>query len=118
MAEIVTAYVDGQAVLIEVSAEPTTSSTRTYGSEKVGSSIEKATDTVVDALDSTQDTILSIARKLVGAIKAADEAVTPHEFELEFSIKINAEGKAIIAKVGGEASLRVKMTYYHKKDKE
>ena len=37
----------------------------------------------------------------------------PSQCELEFGIKVNAEGSIIVSKLGGEASLKIKVTWKH-----
>ncbi len=107
MPDTLTALVDGQPVLIEIAESRTT---RGFGTEARGAPAEK----VVDALDSAKNAVLNVAKKMVTAIRTADQAITPDEFELEFNLKFSAEGQAIIAKIGGEASLRVRLIYRHK----
>ncbi len=108
MAGTIISYVDGQPVYIEVSTESETSRV-TRGGDPV-----KAIGKVEDALDTAKDTILNVARKMITAVRTADQSITPDDFELTFSIKFTAEGQAVIAKATGEASLQVKMIYKHK----
>ncbi len=108
MPDNLTALVDGQPVLIEITEEARV--TRGFSTETRGAPAEK----VVDALDSAKNAVINVAKKMVTAIRTADQSITPDEFELEFNLKFSAEGQAIIAKIGGEASLRVKLTYRHK----
>ena len=109
MTTTISSLVDGQPVLIEVDEARVTRS--------IGGDLVAPVGKVTDALDSAKDTILRVAQKMVTAIHNADQAITPDEFELTFSIKFTAEGQAVIAKVGGEASLAVKMVYKHTRAK-
>jgi hypothetical protein len=44
-------------------------------------------------------------RALMGQLRAL--ADSPHEFELEFAVKVSADAKLIIARAGGEANFRI-----------
>jgi len=108
MTNILVSLVDGQPVLIEVDETRVTRS--------IAGDVIAPVGKVADALDSAKDTILRVAKKMVTAVRETDQAITPDEFELTFSLKFTTEGQAVIAKVGGEASFSVKMTYRHKTD--
>ncbi|GEM_PF-553698 len=120
MTDILTSYVDGQPVLIEIeSAYNPTRSLEGSGAARgfdASGTTTKALGSMTDALDSAKATILNVAHKMVTAIRADEPNLAPDEFELQFNLKFNAEGKAIIAKISGEASLSVKMTYRRKID--
>jgi hypothetical protein len=61
------------------------------------------------ALDSAMNTISHMARRTKAAIDALPEQ--PSEIELSFGLTLNAEGDAVIAKVGGETTLEVTLTW-------
>lgn len=111
MTDTLVSYVDGQPVFIEVESGRTT-----RGLDSPGSATTKALGGVTDALDSAKATILNVTHKMVSAIRNDEPNLAPDEFELQFNLKFTAEGQAIITKLGGEASLQIKMTYRRKID--
>ena len=111
MTDTLISYVNGQPVLIEI--ESAHGTTRSLGASDAAT---KALGSMTDALDNAKATILNVAHKMVTAIRTDEPNLAPDEFELQFNLKFNAEGQAIIAKISGEASLSVKMTYRRKID--
>jgi hypothetical protein len=102
MSTILSTNVDGHTVYIEAEA--------LYGSEETtsaGETLEKAHD----AFEQAKTTITSVTKSMVSAIQMMEQSVMPDEFGLEFGIKFNAEGQAIVVKAGMEASLHVTITY-------
>jgi hypothetical protein len=61
------------------------------------------------AVDSVMTTINSMARRVIATVN--DVAEPPAEVSVEFSIKVDAEAGAIIAKAGSEASFQVRLTW-------
>lgn len=104
MAETIRSNVDGTVIIIET--EPGRGVTRSAVGGKV---IEQAGD----ALENASETIKGMAISMVGAIKSLDQSLTPNEFTLQFGLKFNAEGNALVAKFSGEATLNVTMKYIH-----
>ena len=102
MAELLVATVDNHPIYIE--AEPT------YGSEQT-TSLDEAVERAGDALEQARTTIVSVATSMVGAVTDLANATQPNEFTLEFAIKFNAEGRAIVAKASAEANLKITMKY-------
>ncbi len=109
MEEPLKTVVDGVDIFIEV--EPV------YGSQRTSAS-DKALDQADKALENAKNTITTMGKTLVQAIRSFDEQITPDEFSLEFGLKFNVEGSAVVAKVGAEATLKITMKYVHKKDKD
>lgn len=109
MANLLEVNVDGTTVYIEAESR--------YGSEGTTTSKE-AIEKAQEAFERAQDTVASVSSSMVRAIKKLDKAVTPNEFQIEFALKFTAEGKAVLTKVGGEATLTITMTYKHDKDEE
>jgi len=106
MSQLLEVAIDGETILIE--AEPT------FGSEQT-TSADQALMKTQEAFERAKITVTSIAKSMAGSIKKLDDAVTPDQFELEFAIKFGAEGQAILASTSAEASLKITMTYEHKK---
>lgn len=99
--------VDGTTILIE--PEPV------YGSQKT-SATSKAIEQTGDALEKAKETVIVVAKSMVGALKNLDKTITPDEFTMEFGLKFNAEGNAVVTKVGAEATLKITMKYVHTKE--
>jgi len=66
-----------------------------------------------EAMQSAMNTIHQMARRLTTATK--DLAIPPSKVELEFGLKLTGETGALIAKAGGEAALKVKLTWEKEK---
>ncbi len=107
MSDIIPVEVDDQTIYLEVDQR--------FGSEET-SAIGKTIDVAQDAFEHARTTIITVAKSMVGAVRQLDQSMAPDEFELEFAIKFNAEGQAILAKATAEASLKIVMTYKHKED--
>ena len=99
--------IEGETVYLEV--EPA------FGSEKT-TSASKTLERTKDAFEQAKTTVISIAKSMVSDLQKLDQKVTPDEFTLEFAIKFTAEGDAVVAKAGSEASLKVTMKYNHNKN--
>ena len=104
MAEILPVNIENEIIYIE--AEPT------FGSEETSvSSIQQLTS----AFDRARETAVKVTGSMVSAIRAMEDALTPDEFALEFGIKFKADGNVVVASVGTEATLNIKMTYRNNK---
>ena len=64
------------------------------------------------ALDSAMSTIQHMAERI--GVMADNLAGNPDEVEIEYGIKIDFEGQAIIAKAGAEAAINVTLTWKRK----
>jgi hypothetical protein len=105
MSNLIPVIIDDQTIYVEVE--------RTYGSEET-TSLDEVRHKVEDAFEHAKTTITSVAKSMAGSIRSLDQALAPHEFVIEFAIKFNAEGQAILAKAGAEASLKITLNYKHK----
>src|SRR5262245_40606536 len=100
MAEVVPVTIDDDTIYIEM--EPA------FGSEETSAG---ALQQLTSAFDRARETAVSVTGSMISAIRSMEEALTPDEFALEFGIKFKADGKVVVASVGTEATLNVKMTY-------
>lgn len=108
MSKIIPFNVDGVEIFVEVEQR--------YGSEET-TSIDEIISNTRNAFEQVKDTITAIATSMIGTVRKMDKAIAPDEFNLEFSIKFNAEGNAVLAKIGTEANLQVSMSYKHDRSK-
>ena len=85
--------------------------TTVAGSEPT-STASDAADRALDVFARSQDTIVELARSVVGVIgRTAEHGARPDHLEVEFGLKVSAKGNIIVAGASGEATLRVKLTY-------
>lgn len=66
-----------------------------------------------EALDNAMDAIRHMARRVVDTVTPLQ--IAPSSVEIEFGLKLTAEGNAIITKATIEGNLKVKMTWDLKK---
>ncbi len=104
MAETIPVTIEGKTIYIEMDAA--------YGSEETSPG---ALDHLTSAFDRARETAVAVASSMTSAIRAMDEALTPDEFELEFGIKFKVDGTVVVASIGTESTLTIKMLYRHKK---
>ena len=64
------------------------------------------------ALDAAMNTIHNMARRVTDTVAAM--ATRPDQVEVAFGLKLETEAGVLIAKVGCEASLNVKLTWQQK----
>ena len=95
-------------VLVEFETKP--------GIQKVALTPEDILGKSAQALDSAMNTIHHMARRVTATI--SNLAERPSEVEVTFGIKLNMETGAIIAKVGGEGSINVKLKWELEKEKQ
>ncbi len=82
------------------------------GTEPTSAKTRKTVDGVVDAFGAVQEAIVEIAASTAQIISnAADRAARPDRLEVEFGIKLAADGSVVVAGVSAEATLVVKLTY-------
>lgn len=70
-----------------------------------------------EAMDDAMKSISSMARKTVKAVKEVPISERPTTISVSFGLKLNAEGNAVVAKAGMEATLNVTMTWTHNNKK-
>jgi len=68
-------------------------------------------------MDHAMKSISSMAKKTVKTIKDIPVSERPTTISVAFGLKLNAEGNAVVAKAGMEATLNVTMTWEHKAKK-
>lgn len=95
---------DANGVTIWIEPAPT------YGSE-LTTSLEDVADRTVDAVAAARETIVGLAHSIAQTVQTLDDRAKPSEFSVEFGLKFNAEGRAIVAKAGAEASLKLVLKY-------
>lgn len=81
------------------------------GSEPT-SRVSDAAEGVADAFSRAQRAIVELAASTAATIgEAGSRGARPDHFEVEFGLKLSAQGNVIVAGASGEATLRVKLTY-------
>ena len=60
-------------------------------------------------LNAVSAAVGEVIDRLAGVIKPREGG--PSQCEIEFAVKVTAEGNIVISKIGGEVSLRVKVTW-------
>lgn len=71
-----------------------------------------------EAVEKMMGTIRGMASKVVASIKKIKVSERPTKVEVEFGIKLTAEGDALVAKVGAETAVTVTLTWEHKIEDE
>lgn len=104
MSEIRTVTIEGKPFHVEMEA--------VTGSEETG---PDAHERIASAFDRARETAVTVAGSMASAIRTMDEALTPDEFELDFGIKFKVDGRVVVASVGSESTLTVKMHYRQNK---
>jgi len=66
------------------------------------------------AIDNAMKTMQAMAGKTMATIKAIPVSERPTTFQVEFGIKFDAQGGALIASASAEASITITMTWEHK----
>ena len=99
---------DDAPILVEFAPRPGTRSvSRAAPTDLVAQSTQ--------AINNAMVTIYNMARRVHSTVEAMGDS-KPSEAEVSFGIKLNAETDALIAKVGGEASIEVTLTWKSKSD--
>ena len=65
------------------------------------------------AIENTMKTMRAMASKTMKTIKTIPVSERPTTFQVEFGIKFDAEGCALVAKASAEASITITMTWEH-----
>jgi Trypsin-co-occurring domain 1 len=79
------------------------------GVQKVARKPEELAQASAEAMDRAMDTVRAMAERTKKAVESLD--AKPDDIEVTFGIKLTAEAGALIAKVGGEAQLEVKLAW-------
>ena len=91
--------------------------TPTVGVRSVSISPTDMLEKSKEAMDHAMKSIRGMAKKTVRTIKEIPISERPTTISVEFGLKLNAEGNAVVAKAGMEATLNVTMTWEHKAKK-
>ena len=86
----------------------------TAGVRSVSLSPQDLVEKSKEAMEHAMKTVRGMAKKTMKTIQAIPVSERPTTFEVQFGLKLNAEGNALVTKAGGEASLNVTMTWEHK----
>jgi Trypsin-co-occurring domain 1 len=90
-------------VLVEATSLP--------GSEPT-SGIDRASESVVNAYEKAQATIVEVASSTVDTMgRLARRSARPHQIEVEFGLRFAANGNVIVAGASADATLLVRLTY-------
>ena len=100
---------DDEVILVEL--------TPTAGVRSVSISPTDMLEKSKEAMDHAMKSIHGMAKKTVRTIKEIPISERPTTISVEFGLKLNAEGNAVVAKAGMEATLNVTMTWEHKAKK-
>ncbi len=100
---------DDEVILVEL--------TPTAGVRSVSLSPTDMLEKSKEAMDHAMKSIRGMAKKTVRSIKEIPISERPTTISVEFGLKLNAEGNAVVAKAGMEATLNVTMTWEHKAKK-
>ena len=100
---------DDEIILVEL--------TPTAGVRSVSLSPTDMLEKSKEAMDHAMKSIRGMAKKTVRSIKEIPISERPTTISVEFGLKLNAEGNAVVAKAGMEATLNVTMTWEHKAKK-
>jgi len=106
--------VDDQEIIIAIEVDKMPTAPGPYQDLRDGAGLQKARDLFGDGLELAK----SCATRVVNSIKEMGGAAKPDEFQLQFSIKLDTEVGAIIAKSSTEAQLQVTMTWKSDEDKQ
>lgn len=100
---------DDEVILVEL--------TPTAGVRSVSISPTDMLEKSKEAMDHAMKSIRGMAKKTIRTIKEIPISERPTTISVEFGLKLNAEGNAVVAKAGMEATLNVTMTWEHKAKK-
>jgi len=102
MSQLLPVAIEGDEIYIEVDDA--------YGLEET-TSLDDVVERTARVFERTKSVITGVAKSLVQTVNDLDDTVKPDEFSLEFAIKFNGEGNAIVAKISGEGNLKVNLKY-------
>ena len=100
---------EGGSILVEVDETPELPVTRGLGSSAAAPPVSAPLEQMLAGLGPATRALIAQVRTL---------ADSPHEVELEFAVKLTAEAKIVIARVGGEANFRIALRWTRPPDDE
>lgn len=109
-----TQVIDGQEITIAIEVDKLPVAPGPYHDLRDIKGLEKARDLFGAGLELAQN----CATRVFKGIKEMGGAAKPDEFQLQFSIKLDTEVGAIIAKSSTEAQLQVTMTWKTDEEKQ
>jgi hypothetical protein len=77
-------------------------------------SVDQMRERSARAIENAMGTIRAMSEKVVGSLKKIKVSERPTKVEVQFGIKLTAEGDALVAKVGAETAVTVTLTWEHK----
>jgi Trypsin-co-occurring domain 1 len=83
------------------------------GVQKVSRGSSDLVEKSAEVIEHAMHTMRNMAKKTIASIRAIEVSERPTTFQVEFGIKLDAEAGALVAKVGSEASITVRMTWDH-----
>ncbi|MBD2077812.1 hypothetical protein H6F86_28770 [Phormidium sp. FACHB-592] len=101
---------ENSPILVEFAIQP--------GIEEVGINIPSGTELTkrsAQAISNAMDTIRSMACYVIATMNSLPER--PSQVEVQFGIKLNIEGNAVVAKAIGESNISVKLVWVTQIDK-
>jgi hypothetical protein len=97
---------DDDVILVEL--------TPTAGTRAVSISPTDMLEKSKEAMDHAMKSISSMAKKTVKSVNEIPISERPTTISVTFGLKLNAEGNAVVAKAGMDATLNITMTWQHK----
>lgn len=86
----------------------------TAGVRSVSAAPKDIAEKSKEAINCAMKSMRGMAKKTAKAIKEIPVSERPHKVEVAFGMKLTAEGNAVVAKTGVEASINVTMTWERK----
>ena len=105
----------GRTLLIQVDSAP--ASGATVGSvtsaikEKAGEISEGAGAMALQTVSDLGDAVATVCGDLIEKFNGMEAQRRPSQVEMEFALKLSAEGNVKIIKLGGDGTFQVKMTW-------
>ncbi len=75
--------------------------------------VDQLQEKSAEAIDRAMGTIRAMAAKVMDSVKQIKVSERPTKVEVQFGIKLTAEGDALVAKVGAEAAVCVTLAWEH-----
>ena len=113
-----TQVIDGEEVSIFIEVDKDTIPRKANNDVRAdfGRSARKAIDVSKDVLGDGLSLARLCAVRVVDTMQNLHEKTRPHEFEVQFSIKLEAEAGAVLTKIGAEAHMQVTMKWTSDKE--
>lgn len=102
--------INGQNVVINIEMDSAPSSKTQYGAVR-GAASEKVIESARDYFADGMALARHCAAGMVESLQSLAAAARPDEVEMQLAIKLDANAGAVLAKVGAEAQLQVKMKW-------